>query len=149
SPSISQARFGYGMALVRLGRFSQARDSMAEGMETFRDQPGFAHALARLLAAAPDDRVRDGPRALALMNDLLARQKTVALAETMAMTLAELGRFDEAASWQQAAIAGAKQSGNAQSARTMAENLNLYEHRRPCRTPWPDDDPVFFPRPAK
>jgi tetratricopeptide (TPR) repeat protein len=149
SPSVSQARFGYGMALVRLGRFSQARDSMAEGMETFRDQPGFAHALARLLAAAPDDRVRDGRHALALMNDLLARQKTVALAETMAMTLAELGRFDEAVSWQREAIATAKQSGNAQSARAMAENLNLYEHRRPCRTPWPEVDPVFFPRPAK
>ena len=92
---------------------------------------------------------RDGPRALALMNDLLAQQKTVALAETMAMTLAELGRFDEAVSWQQAAIASAKQSGNSPSARAMAENLKLYESHKPCRIPWAADDPVFYPRPGK
>src|SRR5262249_1561650 len=109
-PSISQARFGYAMALVRLGRFVEPRDSIPHAMNAFHDHPGFPPALARVLAAAPDDRVRDGPRAFALMKDLLARQKTAALAETMAMTLAELGRFDEAIAWQLDAIATAKQT---------------------------------------
>ena len=72
--------------------------------KAFPDQPGFAHALARLLAAAPDDRVRDGARADAIMSDLLKTQQTPALAETMAMALAELGRFDEAVRWQREAI---------------------------------------------
>jgi tetratricopeptide (TPR) repeat protein len=148
TPSVSQARFGSAMALVRLGRFAEARDSIVDGMKTFRDQPGFAHALARLLAAAPDDRVRDGPRALALMNELLAKQKTIALAETMAMTLAELGRFDEAVSWQRQAMAAA-QGGRDQPTRAMAVNLKLYESSKPCRTPWAADDPVFYPRPAR
>ena len=48
------------MALVRLRRFQEARDRLADGVKTYPDQPGFAHALARLLAAAPDARVRDG-----------------------------------------------------------------------------------------
>src|SRR5262249_37211137 len=126
TPSISQARFGSSMALVRLGRFVEARDSIADGMKIFHDQPGFAHALARVLAAAPDDRVRDGPRAFALMKDLLARQKTVALAETMAMTLAELGRFDEAIVWQRDAIAAAKQARTTGSMRHLSENLKSY-----------------------
>ena len=40
-----------------------ARAASRAAMKAFPDQPGFAHALARLLAAAPDDRVRDGARA--------------------------------------------------------------------------------------
>ncbi len=148
SPAVSQARFGYAMALVRLRRYQEARDRLTDGMKTYPDQPGFAHALARLRAAAPDDRVRDGRTALALVEPLLKQQKTIGLAETMAMALAELGRFDEAAAWQREAIAGATQAERDALAR-LSENLRLYESRKPCRTPWREDDPVFHPRPAR
>ncbi|MGH8631384.1 MAG: tetratricopeptide repeat protein, partial [Burkholderiales bacterium] len=98
-PGSSQASFGYAIALVRLRRYQEARDRLSDGVKAFADQPGFAHALARLLAAAPDDRVRDGRRAMSVMRALLKTQKTLAMAETMAMTLAELGQFDEAVQW--------------------------------------------------
>ena len=149
NPSVSQAAFGYAMALVRLRRYQPARDRLADGMKTFADQLGFAHALARLLAAAPDETVRDGRRSLVLMEGLLKQQKTLGLAETMAMTLAELGRYDEAAAWQRETIAAAKQAGREDLAQRLADNLRLYERRQPCRTPWQDDDPVFHPRPAR
>ena len=148
SPSISQAPFGYAMALVRLRRYQEARDRLADAMKTYPDQPGFAHALARVLAAAPDDRVRDAPRALALMQALLKQQKTMALAETMAMTLAESGQYGQAVKWQRDAMAAAEQTGRADLVQPMAVSLRLYEARRPCRTPWRDDDPVFYPRPT-
>jgi tetratricopeptide (TPR) repeat protein len=148
SPSISQARFGYAMALVRLRRYQEARDRLTDGMNAYPDQPGFAHALARLLAAAPDDRVRDGPRALALMQTLLRQQKTMALAETMAMTLAESGEYEQAVEWQRDAIAVAREAGRSDLIQPMTASLRLYEAHRPCRTPWRDDDPVFFPKPA-
>jgi tetratricopeptide (TPR) repeat protein len=147
-PSISQARFGYAMALVRLRRYQEARDRLTDAMNTYPDQPGFAHALARLLAAAPDDRVRDGRRALALMKTLLQEQKTMALAETMAMTLAESGEYEQAVKWQRDAMAIAGQAGRRDLIEPMTANLKLYEARRPCRTPWRDDDPVFFPKPS-
>jgi tetratricopeptide (TPR) repeat protein len=146
SPSISQARFGYAMALVRLRRYQEARDRLADAMKTYPDQPGFAHALARVLAAAPDDRVRDGRRALALTETLLKQQKTMALAETMAMTLAESGEYEQAVKWQREAMAAAEVSGRADLMPAMAGSLRLYEAGRPCRTPWRDDDPVFYPR---
>jgi tetratricopeptide (TPR) repeat protein len=146
SPAISQARFGYAMALVRLGRYHEARDSLTNATKTYPDQPGFAHALARLLAAAPVESVRDGQRALSLMQDLLKQQKTIGLAETMAMTFAELGRFEDAVAWQRDAIAGAKQ-GQRDVVLRLEQNLALYENRKPCRTPWQDNDPVFHPRP--
>ncbi len=146
SPAISQARFGYAMALVRLQRYREARDWLSDAMKTYPDQPGFAHALARILAAAPADGVRDGGRALSLMQDLLKQQKTIGLAETMAMTMAELGRFDEAIAWQRDALAAARQ-GQRDAVARLEQNLALYESKMPCRTPWRNDDPVFHPRP--
>jgi tetratricopeptide (TPR) repeat protein len=148
-PAVSQARFGYAMALVRLKRFPQARDLLAEAAKTFPDQPGFAHALARVLAAAPDANVRDGRQAMAIMQGLLKAQRTLELMQTMAMTLAELGEYEEAANWQREAMAAARQSGRDDLVSRLKDNLTLYENRQPCRTPWPDDDPVFHPRPAK
>jgi len=149
SPAVSQARFGYAMALVRLRRFGEARDRLADAAKTFPDQPGLSHALARLLAAAPDPRVRDGQQAMAIMQGLLKAQRTLELRQTMAMTLAELGQYEEAANWQREAMTAARQSGREDLMPRLQENLTLYENRQPCRTPWPDDDSVFHPRPAR
>jgi tetratricopeptide (TPR) repeat protein len=145
-PGMSPAAFGRAMALVRLGRHREARDQLEQALRTYPGQPGFAHALARLLAAAPDPRVRDGRRALALMDDLLGSQQSIGLSETMAMTLAELGRYEEASAWQRNAIEAARSEGLSDLAARLTLNLRLYEQGRPSRTPWPDDDPVHYPR---
>jgi tetratricopeptide (TPR) repeat protein len=149
SPAVSQATFGYAMALVRLGRYREARDRLEAATKTYADQPGLAHALARLLAAAPDDAVRDGARALAIVQGLLQNQQTLELMQTTAMALAEVGRFDEAIRWQREAMAAAAQSNRSDLEGRLAENLSRYERRLPCRVPWPEDDPVFRPRPSK
>jgi len=148
-PSASSAHFGAAMALVHLGRYAEARDALERATATFADQPGFPHALARVLAAAPDDRVRDGRRALALIRPLLAAQRGVELMQTMAMALAEVGRFDEAVQWQRDAIAAASAQPGRLDNGTLAENLGRYRRRLPCRTPWPPDDPVFRPKPGQ
>jgi tetratricopeptide (TPR) repeat protein len=145
NPAVSQASFGYAMGLVRLGRYQEAKARLERDFKTFPDQPGFPHALARLLAAAPDDRVRDGARALMLVEELLKAQRTLALAETMAMTLAELGRFQNAVTWQRDAVAFASKNGPADVVARLTENLRLYEGGQPCRMPWTEDDPVHHP----
>ena len=149
SPAISQARLGRAMALVRLQRYREARDELADAVNIYPDQPGFPHALARLLAAAPDDGLRDGRRALALVRTLLTQQKTMALAETMAMALAESGEYGQAVTWQREAIAEAERTGRKDLVPPMAATLGLYVAGRPCRSPWRDDDPVFYPRPTR
>ena len=53
--------------------------------------------------------------------------------ETMAMALAEVGRYDEAANWQRQAMSAAEQNGRADVARVMANALALYEQGRPVR----------------
>jgi hypothetical protein len=69
----------------------------------------------------------------------------MAMAETMAMALAETGRFDEAVRWQQEAITSARAGKREDLVRTLSTNLRLYENRQPCRTPWTLDDPVHHP----
>ena len=136
-PRVADARLGHALALVSLERYPEARDRLIEGTRLLPDQPELAHALARLLAAAPDDAVRDGQRALSLMEGLLEQQPTVETAETMAMTLAELGRYDEAATLQREVLATAREQGwPGEILEPMTENLRLYEGGRPCRTPW-------------
>jgi tetratricopeptide (TPR) repeat protein len=129
-PRVGKARLGYAMALVALKRYQEARDRLTE----------FPHALVRLLAAAPDDRVRDGRRAMAIMQGLLAKERrTVEIGEMMAMTLAELGQYIEAVAWQRESMAAAERTGRHDLVERLAENLRLYERREPCRTPWRDD----------
>ncbi len=144
-PRIGEARFGYALALVRLKRYEAARDSLLEDLDRYPDRTEFPHALARLLAAAPAERVRDGRRALALAQRLV-REKGGAssndLRETMAMAFAESGQYEQAVAWQREAIAGVEQGGRRNLAVAMAENLRLFERQKPCRVPW-RDDPVW------
>ena len=148
-PSASDARFGRAMALVRLRRFAEARAVLEEAVRVHPEQPGLAHALARVLASAPDDAVRDGTRALAIMQSLeKTATPSVALIETTAMALAENGRFGDAMARQRQAIAMATDARRADIATRLSANLRRYESSMPARTPWADDDPVHFPRAA-
>ena len=71
---------------------------------------------------------------------------SVAVIETMAMALAENGRFAAAVARQRQAIAMATQARRTDVATRLSENLRRYESNMPARTPWADDDPVHFPR---
>jgi len=144
NPRSSPARLGYALALAGLGRSAAARDWLIESSGLYPDRQEYRIALARLLAASPDDRVRDGRRALDIANELASQQKSTDVGETLAMALAEVGDFDRAADVQRGILAATQKGGLAASARRMADNLRLYEHRRPCRTPWAADHPVVL-----
>jgi len=137
---LPEARMGYAMMLVKLHRDREARDTLAEAAKAPGDQTVFVHALARLLASSPDDRVRDGRRSMELVQQLLQRGRTPELGETYAMTLAELGRYSEAASVQRDLMRGAERAGVANAEPRLAARLQLYERAEPCRTPWTDEE---------
>ena len=139
-PTRVEAALGGAMALVRLRRFEEARDRLSDATATYPDQPVFAHALARVLAAAPDDRVRDGQRARVLVEALLEQDQSVELGETIAMTLAENGEYAQAAAVQRDVMAAAEQAGLPAVVQRMRANLRLYERGEPCRTPWSEDE---------
>ncbi|MEP7305617.1 MAG: tetratricopeptide repeat protein [Acidobacteriota bacterium] len=141
-PHVAEAQFGFAMTLVRLRRYQEARDRLVEGMRANPTQPAFARALARVLAAAPDDRVRDGRQALAMTDRLLKEQQTLDLGETMAMTLAELGHYEQAATLQREVMAAVRKAGREDVLRQLRVNLERYQRHEPCRSPLRPDDPV-------
>ena len=144
-PRAVEARFGQAAALVRLKRYREAGNRLADAMKLYPDQMSFARVAARLFAAAPDDRVRDGRRALAIAQVLEGRQpRTIELVETMAMAAAEVGQYADAIAWQQQAIEAAGQAGRRDLAERLRDNLKLYQAHRPCRTPWRSDEPIEF-----
>ena len=140
-----EAQFGEALALVWLGRHREARARLEEATSRQPGHPAFATALARLLAASPDAQVRNGRRAFELIEVVVENYKTTAVAETMAMALAELGEFRGAAEWQQLAMDVARDAGQSALAQEMSANLGLYQRGEPCRTPWRDDEPEHRP----
>jgi tetratricopeptide (TPR) repeat protein len=140
NPQNSEAQFGYATTLAQLHRDQDARTQLMASMKAFPDQLVFTHGLARLLATSPDDRVRDGQRAMALVQDLVKKGRTLELGETLAMTLAEQGQYDQAASIQRDVIKSAGKAGQTTAEKRMTKNLTLYEHHQPCRTPWELDE---------
>lgn len=139
APARLEITLGYVLTLARLERYLDARNMLLDAIKAFPDEPEYAHALARLLATAPDARVRDGRRALAIAEGLLKGRASTQLGETLAMALAEIGRFEQAVQVQKDVMTVIERGGLPDQGGVMAANLKLYENRKPSRTPWPPD----------
>lgn len=137
-PSDPEAHFGRALSLMLSESYGAAREALEESVARHPANAPLVHLLARLLAAAPDDAVRDGDRGLELARQVFERQQTIDHAETVAMALAELGRFDEAAEWQRGVVARAEQARGPAAAAGPRRRLELYEGGRACRAPWID-----------
>ena len=133
-PGLAPARFGVARALVDLERYGQALASVQESASALPDRRGLRLLLARLLATIPEDAQRDGPRALEIASQAIDADETVAAAETVAMALAGLGRFNEAVRWQKKALGLVE--GIEGEYGWVRERLSLYEREMPCRRPW-------------
>ena len=116
-------------------------------MTSFPNELAFARAAARVFAAAPDIRVRDGGRAMAIARALQSRQPpTIELAEIMAMAAAETGQYGDAVRGSVRQSRPRRAAAGETSRNEWPENLTLYEQGRPCRMPWRDDEPIEFSR---
>jgi tetratricopeptide (TPR) repeat protein len=150
-PQNGFARLMQAMASVHAGAYAQARSVLEEASLALPKDPDIANALARLLVASPDSSVRDQSRGLQIIELLVRNRQGDSFEEgiTLAMALAGSGRFEEAAETQRAIIHEVEALGKHDLARLLDQNLNLYEHEKPCRRPWTSDDPIFTPVPNK
>ena len=89
-----------------------------------------------MLAAAPDASVREAFVAVAIMERLMQQGRSLAAGETMAMALAEAGRFDDAVRWQREVIAPAQRRRIPTSCARLSANLQRYQRQQACREPW-------------
>ncbi|MFQ5568749.1 MAG: tetratricopeptide repeat protein [Rhodothermales bacterium] len=109
-PDHVRAHLGRAMILIAHGGHEAARAAFEESIRMLPGDSTLRHALARLLATSPDAAVRDGARALELSRQVYQATRSLEHGATIAMALAELGRFDEAIAWQQQLINHARQS---------------------------------------
>ncbi len=138
APDLAEAHFGRALALLLAERDREALEALEESLARRPDDLVLLHLLARLLATSPDPEVRDGERALALAQRLIERRQTLDHAATMAMALAETGRYAEAAEMQRRIVEQAAASGTA-DLESLRRHLDLYAAGEPVRAPWRPD----------
>ena len=134
-PDTLEAHFGYAMALILAGSDGRARTVLEAGSVRFPNAVPLKHLLARLLAASPQDGVRDGEISLRLAQEVLRANPTLDHAETVAMAFAELGRFDEARRWQQRVLDEARRLEDPFLGIREAR-MEAYLRGEPIRSPW-------------
>ena len=144
NPRSVPARLGHVMTLVTVGRSRDARDRLVELTMLQPDRLEYQLALARVLAASPDDRVRDPRRALDILDRHFRQQRAMDVGETIAMALASLGEFTQAVGIQRGVLSAAQRAGKAAAVARMTDNLRLYERQRPSRRPWVNDQAVML-----
>ncbi len=149
APQDIPARFMEALSLLRSGASHALVKQRLEALHAdHQEQTMLAYALARLLAASPDDRVRNGSRALALTQELTNPFMSPEYTETLAMVYAELGRYEEAITEQNKVIIAAYAAGRFDLLPRLDEMLTRYRKGQPCRVPWSDNDRVFQPLPV-
>ncbi|HUP25095.1 MAG TPA: tetratricopeptide repeat protein [Thermoanaerobaculia bacterium] len=135
-PENHETRFGEAMALVLAGDYAAAAQRLEHALQLHPSGAGYAHLLARVLVAAPDDAVRDGAVGLDLARRLFEALPTPEHAETLAMALAEVGRFDEALQWQTRVVQELEKAGRADLLEGARARLESYRRGQPARSPW-------------
>jgi len=127
------------LAHVRKGEYVPARGVYEEAIRikpapedvaTSKARRWVQTNLAWLLATCPEDAVRDGSRAVALAEEVVASTpKDVAYLDTLAAAYAEAGRFDEAVKTEQAALAPMKKGNTLRD--EYREHLKSYKDKKP------------------
>lgn len=146
-PQNSLAPLMQAMAAVHAGAYSHARSLLEEALRRLPSDPDMANALARILAAAPDPKVRDEPRALKNIQTLIQTEQGMDFETgvTLGMALAAVGRFKDAADCQINMIHELQAAGRSDLAKLLQEDLVRYQRNEACRRPWAGDDPIFTP----
>ena len=131
--------FHLGMTLGQLGR---TREAVAQYREALRLNPNLAGALNNLawvLAASPDDELRNGAEAVRLAERAceLTHYGEPLFIETLAAAYAEAGRFPEAVTTAEKAEQLATAAGLAAVAAKNRQLLELYRAGKPYHEPAP------------
>jgi tetratricopeptide (TPR) repeat protein len=135
NPRDNVALLNIGRAELRAGRFAE---SLAASRQALARKPGDPQAIkqvAWILATADDDRVRNGPEAVSLLESLPqdpGKKVDAIYYEALAAAYAEAGQFDRAVAAAKTALHEARRQG----ARRVSEfeaRVRLYQSGQPHR----------------
>ncbi len=131
------AHAGFGQAQLRLfylllGRGEETNAVHWIAKAAAQDLPQAQNDYAWLLSTSHIDHIRDGELALAYAEKAVAQVESAAYLDTLAAAYAELGRFSEAVSIQEQALALVTEAGS-EEALALAEHLAAYQAGEPWR----------------
>jgi len=132
-PNNEEAQIQRAFLLIQVGRYKQ---SMALLEKDTARNPTFgrlSHLYARMLAACPDESLRDGSRAMQLAGAVVDASPTAEHLETLAMAFAESGDCDNAAITQLKALARAREAQDEALVTRIETDLETYRAGPPCR----------------
>ena len=126
-----------GFALLRIGNVGAAIAHWKAALESDPHDLNAESNLAWVFATSPEPLVRDGARAVQMIQDVLQRsgRKNAILLRTLAAAYAESGRFSEAISTAQEASDMAVAQGNSALAADLQHNIDNYKMNTPLRDP--------------
>jgi len=119
---------------VERGDAARAKDALERLLSLSPDDPGAQSRMAWVLATAPDERLRDGPRAVALARSAVERTgaRDARALDALGAALAETGEFRAAA--EAASLASALIDPSDRTRMDgVRERKRLYESSRPYR----------------
>jgi len=142
------ARRGRGDAALAIGDHAAARVDLERAVELEPEDDSVLNNLAWLLATSPDDRIRDGKRAIEIATKACERSawKKAHIVSTLAAAYAEAGDFDTARRYSRQAV---DMEDDAEEVRQqLRAELASYENERPWRERQQMDDTEGNARPS-
>jgi tetratricopeptide (TPR) repeat protein/thiol-disulfide isomerase/thioredoxin len=133
--------------MAKLGFAQQSLGAAKDAVDTYKQilerEPANTMAkfhLAWIYATAPDERVRDGQRAVQLAEEIAptAPPGHPSMLDLLGAVYAEAGRFDLAVQMATSAVDSAKTGGDDAFARQIQTRLDLYKKNIAFRTPPPE-----------
>jgi tetratricopeptide (TPR) repeat protein len=134
-PDYADAHGNLGKALYYQHRGADAAPHFAVALKSNPASLEALDLLARILAASPDAKARNGAEAVQLAQRAaeLTGQTNAQVLDSLAAAFAETGSFSEAVQTEEDAARKAEASGQTNLAVQLAEHLKLYQSHRPLR----------------
>ena len=134
-PNDAETHISLGNALVQMGLVREAIAHYEEALEIAPDSALALNNLAWILSASPDDKVRDGNKAIALAERAVeySGDKNAMFMRTLAAAYAEAGRFAEALQTAGRALRITQSENNAAGIHALQEDIAHLRAKAPLR----------------
>ncbi|HZZ72976.1 MAG TPA: tetratricopeptide repeat protein [Pirellulales bacterium] len=122
---------GRGDAYLSIGKQAEALSNYEEALKLEPEDTGILNNLAWVLCTSPDDKLRDGKRAIELAKKAcdLTENKQAHILSTMAAAYAETGDWENAIKWSKMAV----EAGAPDVKAELEKELKSYEDKKPTR----------------
>jgi tetratricopeptide (TPR) repeat protein len=134
---------GRGDAYLNVGKQAEAIADYEAAMAVEPKDHGILNNLAWVLATSPDEKIRNGKRAIELATAAceLSEYKLAHILSTLAAAYAETGDFDTAIKWSTKAV----EADDGEHGDALKKELESYQAKKPIRELLRDGEPVENP----